>query len=153
MKIGNSTVKFNLTIAKTPSGEKTTLQNVPYWRLYSRKGDDLPNWRSPVVLTYEGVINLVKRQNEDGIRCVLEAYPRFSTARRKSYKYCIENTDFVVKDKYTNITYCKFDIVSGALTFRHPDCKYPNKFWNKFFFKSDLGDCFTILARDLIDKL
>lgn len=83
MKIGNSVVQFNLTCKSTPSGKRCTMDNVPYWKLYARKGDVFydPNDTLSIVkpVTYEEIVNYLKNTP---LHHVYEAYPRFSTVIR-----------------------------------------------------------------------
>lgn len=83
MKVGKSVVQFNITCKKSPTGDKLTLQTVPYWSLYARKGDNIgPSWKSTRALTYDEVISYLLQCDHHR---VLEAYPRFSKRTRDSY--------------------------------------------------------------------
>lgn len=123
MKIGNSTIQFNLTVKITPSGEKCTLQNVPYWKLYSRQGDCISNdWHSTRALTYEEIVEYLT--NYKGHR-ILEAYPRFSLNVRNRYIYKTSSycTQGVVIDKHTDEIVCIIDLMTSQILYKSKHCK------------------------------
>lgn len=100
MKVNNSTIYFNLSCKRAKDGSRLTLQTVPYWSLYRRKGDYVgPGWKRPVALTYEQVISYLKHYPG---RRVLTAYPRFSKTTRNTYTVaCMPDSqyiDIIVKD-------------------------------------------------------
>lgn len=82
MKIGISTVQFNLTATSHPYN---SIKEVPYWQLYCSKYDKYsPCYKLPAILTYEQVINIVS--NLPSKRSFI-AFPRKNLMSRRQYKY------------------------------------------------------------------
>ena len=153
MKIGNSTIQFNCTIKRyTPNGQKCTLLNVPYWKLYAREGDAVgKGWFSAVVLTYEEIVNWLTTCNKHR---VLEAYPRFSTTTRHTHfaNYCKSTNEFILTDKYTGEVLYIVNATTGKTKYTSPDYKQHAHLWKKFFCKRDKKLSFTQLAHSLMCK-
>lgn len=83
MKIGNSVVQFKRTCIRKRDGNYYTMDEIPYWKLYVRKGDYLytPGETFSIVrpLTYNEIVNYLKNTP---LHHVYDAYPRFSIVIR-----------------------------------------------------------------------
>ena len=137
MKIKNSRIYFKNRVANAKS---VNVKDVPYWSLYSRKGDDLQEaigkqWRSPMVFTYDEIIDYLNIYQ--GSR-KLTAYPRFSKHTRRSFTLSYDKHDhmFVVMDKYTGVVHCMIDANTAKVKYLSRDYKSGTQFVKKFFYKN-----------------
>ena len=141
MKISNSTIQFNFSCTRTPKGERCTIDNVPYWKLYSRDGDCIQNdigrqWCSTRVLTYAEIVEYL--QNFPRHR-VLVAYPRFSENTRNVFEYYYDkpNDEFGIYNPHTGEVYYIVNAATGKQIYLSPDYKGRGSyFWKKFFIKA-----------------
>ena len=158
MKIGKSTINFNLSCKQTPSGERCTLQNVPYWKLYSRKGDCIQRyighkWLSDRVLTYKQIVDYLS--NFPGHR-VLEAYPRFSENTRNAYQYYFDkpSEEFGVTNLYTGeVVFIMQAYNANRFVYLSSDYSSSMKYYfrKKFYYKAEDGSYkYTHFAKEML---
>ena len=154
MKIGNSTIQFNVTandlfdyernfgyIAKWSgqiyANRRDAIKDIPYWRLYARKGDIVgEGWTSTRNLTYDEIVEYLTNYKRHR---VLEAYPRLSKPQRRVY--CVKHDEFepCVFDKYTGEIYMVVDTTrNNEITYIHPELRHRKAFlYNKLFPNSE----------------
>ena len=155
MKIGNSTIQFNVTANNNivqydycinkyvlqTDGEcfdnrRDAIKEVPYWALYARKGDCIsPNWKSTRVLTYNQIVEYLTKYI--GHR-VLEAYPRISNKRRNTYAACRNDKDnnivhIVLRD--SNYIVCTYDTNTKSILYISPNYKDKKQYFIKQYFE------------------
>lgn len=115
MKIGKSVVSFSITAS--PNYKYKSINEVPYWSLYSRPGDCLQDkegiqWRSDRPFTLAEIKQYLKRFPG---RRLLNAYPRQSTKRRTSYITLVHNNEAFIYDKWTGEVYATFVMQDNVL--------------------------------------
>lgn len=145
MKIGNSTIQFNLSVVRDnrrgyPTGRKyNSIAEVPYWKLYARPGDCIsPNWKSQFVLTYEDIVGYLT--NYKGHR-VLEAYPRKTEKQNNTYAVCRHDIDeenanlihIVLKD--SNYIVCTYDTNTNSIVWISPNYKNKKQYFINQYLK------------------
>lgn len=96
MKIGISTVQFNLTASRN---RYKSIEEVPYWQLYCSKYDKItPGYKLPAVLNYEQVKYIVEN-------CLVSrsfvAFPRKNFIYRRKYVYEDAGNMLTIRDAYT----------------------------------------------------
>ena len=97
MKIGKSTIQFNLTAT---SHRYDSIEQVPYWQLYCSKYDKYnPHYKLSAILTYEQVINLI---NKLPSKRSFIAFPRKNFIPRNQYKYVEGYNQLTVWDVIIN---------------------------------------------------
>lgn len=157
MKIGKHIVNFKLTATCAPNGDDCTMDNVPYWKLYGAKNDWFVKtfgsaWRSCVVLTYN---ELVEWLNTCPDKRVLNAYPRFSTTTRRTYKYWYDkiNNEFVIEDDWSCECIFRCDGEQAIVTYIEPGNKRRLHFLRYFYYAVDENTIdYTWEAKKLIEK-
>lgn len=79
MKINNSVIQFKRTCIRKRDGSYYTMDEIPYWKLYVRKGDNFytPGETFAIVrpLTYKEIVDYLENTP---LHHVYDAYPRFS---------------------------------------------------------------------------
>lgn len=121
MKIGKSTIQFNMTIRADVRKKNLSLQDIPYWRLYAREGDFCgPNWKSDRVFTYNEIVKYLTKYPEHR---VLEAYPRFSKRINTTYYRYAHKTGICLVHNDTGEILCEYDPVTGKLTYLSDEYK------------------------------
>lgn len=108
MKIGKSVVNFAITASS--SHNYKSIDEVPYWSLYSRAGDCVQEdighqWRSDRALTFAEIKQYLERYPG---RRLLNAYPRKSNKQNISYKTFVQDNLVHVYDKWTGEIYATF---------------------------------------------
>ena len=122
MKIGNSTIRFNMSI-NSRQFKTQNIADIPYWSLYARKGDCIgEGWKSLKALTYDEIVEYLT--NYKGHR-VLEAYPRRTQATRRRYmiKYWYKSQSFVIIDMSTGEVLLMYDTHNKKTLALSPDYK------------------------------
>ena len=115
MKIGKSVVKFSITAS--PSCKYKSIDEVPYWSLYSRPGDCVQEqighqWRNDRAVTLAELKRYLERYPG---RRLLDAYPRKSTNKRISYESFVQDNAVHIYSKWTGEIYATFVITDGQL--------------------------------------
>lgn len=156
MKIGKSTVQFNLTASLNSKYQPrySSIAEVPLWALYARKGDCIgEGWKSTHFVTYDELINYLQRFN--GHR-VLEAYPRKNDKQNRSYSYDYDsvNNEFIVLDKHTGEVLYIVNSLTEQQVYLSPDYKTDYYFFRKFFGRKHRAypQTYTWLANSLLNK-
>lgn len=114
MKIGNSTIQFNMTIRADVRKKNLSLQDIPYWRLYARKGDCIGIGKLVRVFTYDEIVKYLTKYPK---RRVLEAYPRFSKRTHNAYLYQFWGKNWIIVNNDTGEVVCEYDPVTGERTY------------------------------------
>jgi hypothetical protein len=131
MKIGNSTIQFNMTIRTDVRKKNLSLQDVPYWRLYARKGDCIgTGWKSDRVLTYDEIVEYLTRCSRHR---VLEAYPRFSKRVNDVYYYTFSGKDWLVINNSTGEVLCEYDTITSERVYLSDEYKSKASYFKKKF--------------------
>lgn len=115
MKIGKSVVNFSITASS--SCKCKSIDEVPYWSLYSRPGDFVQEqtghqWRSDRALT---LAELKQYLEHYPARRLLNAYPRQSTNQRNSYKVIVKDDIIHICNKWTGEVHAIFAIRDNML--------------------------------------
>lgn len=156
MKINNSVVQFKLTCIRKRDGSYYTMDEIPYWSLYSQSGDSTQwatgeQWRSPVAMTYNEVVNFL---SDCPNRHVLAAYPRFSRTTRRSYiyGYSAYSDEFTIIDRYTGELLYSCTVDDGTCTYLDEQYSDSRRFYDKFFNKYGL-ERHTSLAKRCLESV
>lgn len=117
MKIGKSVVNFSISSSSSCTYKYKSIDEVPYWSLYSIPGDFIQDstgerWRNDEPWTLTKIIKYLKRSKT---RRVLNAYPRQSTKRRNSYDTSINGDSVSIYDKWTGEVFAIFAIQDRKL--------------------------------------
>lgn len=150
MKIGNSVIQFKTTSIRKRNGEYYTMNEIPLWRCYARKGDHLIPDRGEYsfgkVLTYQ---QIVKYLQNTPYHHVLEAYPRFSDNKRTVFRYEYDTLTelFLVRNTHTGEILCEIDANTAQTKYLCGNYKSDRLFRCKFFEKTaDNGLEYTYMA-------
>lgn len=131
MKIGNSTIQFNMTIRTDVRKKNLKIQDVPYWRLYARKGDCIcTDWKSGRVLTYDEIVEYLTKYPKHR---VLEAYPRFSKRVNDTYYYTFSGKNWIIINNNTGEILCEYGPVTGELIYLSDEYKSKASYFKKKF--------------------
>lgn len=108
MKIGKSVVNFAITASS--SCNYKSIDEVPYWSLYSRPGDCLQNelglqWRSDRAITLAELKQYLEHYPG---RRLLYAYPRQSTERHICYATLVQDNTIHIYGKWDGEIYATF---------------------------------------------
>ena len=114
MKIGKSVVNFSLTASS--SCKYKSIDEVPYWSLYSRPGDCVQEdighqWRSDRAITFAKLKQYLERYPG---RRLLNAYPRKSPTIRTSYAVNKRGDNIDIFSKWTGKIYATFAIEQSS---------------------------------------
>lgn len=133
MKIGKSVVNFSITASS--SCKCKSIDEVPYWSLYSRPGDCLQEelghqWRSDRPLTLAELKQYLERYPG---RRLLNAYPRRSTNQHISYTTLVQGDTVHIYSKWTGEIYATFVIQDNVLhnTYLAPDAPSHSSYYRK----------------------
>ena len=133
MKIGKSVVNFSITASS--SCKCKSIDEVPYWSLYSRPGDCLQDelghqWRSDRPLTLAELKQYLERYPG---RRLLNAYPRQSTNQRIRYEPFVQGNIVHIYSKWTGEIYATFVIQDNILrnTYLNPDAPIRPYYYRK----------------------
>ena len=133
MKIGKSVVKFSITAS--PSCKYKSIDEVPYWSLYSRPGDCVQEqighqWKNDRAVTLAELKRYLERYPG---RRLLDAYPRKSTSRRITYETFVQDNAVHIYSKWTGAIYATFVIQDNSFynTFLAPGSPSPLSYYRK----------------------
>lgn len=133
MKIGKSVVNFSITASS--SCKCKSIDEVPYWSLYSRPGDCLQDelghqWRSDRAITLAELKQYLERYPG---RRLLDAYPRQSTNQRIRYEPFVQGEVVHIYSKWTGEIYATFVIQDNKLhnTYLAPDAPSHLSYYRK----------------------
>lgn len=142
MKIGNSTIHFNTSI-NAHQFKTRNIADVPYWSLYARKGDCIgEGWKSYRAMTYDEIVEYLT--NYKGHR-VLEAYPRLTRNKRRTYVIKFESDYFVIIDKHTAEILLMYNIRDNRTVILSPDYK-SDTYLLSLLYKNKTGKIYTDAA-------
>lgn len=114
-KIGKSVVNFAITASS--SHNYKSIDEVPYWSLYSRPGDCVQDklgaqWRSDRALTLAELKQYLKSYPG---RRLLDAYPRKSAKQRISYATLVQDNIVHIYGKWDGEIYATFVVGNNEL--------------------------------------
>lgn len=132
MKIGKSTIQFNMTIRTDVRKKNLSLQDIPYWRLYARKGDCVGTGKIVRVFTYDEIVEYL---TEYPMHRVLEAYPRFSKRVNDTYYYTFWGGNWVAVDNDTGEVVCEYNPLTGERIYLSDQYKSKAGYFKRVFNK------------------
>lgn len=133
MKIGKSVVNFAITASSSHNCK--SIDEVPYWSLYSRQGDCLQEelghqWHSDRAITLAELKQYLERYPD---RRLLDAYPRKSTKQRISYTTSLQGDVVHIYSKWTGEIYAIYVIQDNILrnSYIAPDAPSRSSYYRK----------------------